>query len=139
MNLLEKLLTVSAFASMMAFAQAAGNPYDSGTLSPPAKRQTDVYSVPSFADLVNIADGTEYLTAPASATDVARVGTSAGWTRVAGVTLTPRAGSHASGQPGSGYLVSAAAIPEPADWMLLLCGLVVVAFIARRKTDLATG
>lgn len=24
-------------------------------------------------------------------------------------------------------------IPEPADWMILLCGLVVAAFIARRK------
>lgn len=41
----------------------------------------------------------------------------------------------ADGQLGGGYLVSVAAVPEPAGWMMLLCGLMVVAFIARRKTD----
>lgn len=45
----------------------------------------------------------------------------------------------ADGQLGGGYLVSVAAVPEPAGWMMLLCGLMVVAFIARRKTDLASG
>lgn len=45
----------------------------------------------------------------------------------------------ADGQLGGGYLVSIAAVPEPAGWMMLLCGLVVVAFIARRKTGLVTG
>ena len=35
---------------------------------------------------------------------------------------------------GAGFLFSTAEIPEPADWMTLLCGLVVVAFIARRKS-----
>ena len=38
-------------------------------------------------------------------------------------------------QMGDGYLFSVAAIPEPADWMALLCGFVVVAFIARRKSN----
>ena len=50
-------------------------------------------------------------------------------------------GAHAAGVPGAsdrqmgdGLLFSVAAIPEPADWMTLLCGLVVVAFMARRRT-----
>ena len=30
-------------------------------------------------------------------------------------------------------------IPEPADWMILLCGLAVAVFIARRKTSQVTG
>ena len=33
----------------------------------------------------------------------------------------------------AGFLFSIAEVPEPADWMTLLCGLVVVAFMARRK------
>jgi hypothetical protein len=38
-------------------------------------------------------------------------------------------GSHT----GARFLFSTADIPEPTDWMTLLCGLVVAAFIARRK------
>lgn len=30
-------------------------------------------------------------------------------------------------------------MPEPADWMVLLCGLVVAAFIAQRKISQVTG
>ena len=37
---------------------------------------------------------------------------------------------------GSGFLFSTAEIPEPGDWMTLLCGVVVVAFMARRKSGL---
>ncbi|HWH49544.1 MAG TPA: hypothetical protein VN664_17235 [Burkholderiales bacterium] len=37
---------------------------------------------------------------------------------------------------GAGFLFSTAEIPEPGDWMTLLCGVVVVAFIARRKSGL---
>ena len=38
-------------------------------------------------------------------------------------------------QAGDGVLFSVATIPQPGDWMTLLCGFVVVAFIARRKTS----
>jgi len=38
-------------------------------------------------------------------------------------------------QQGNGYLVSIAAVPEPSGGAMLLCGLVVLAFIARRKTE----
>jgi hypothetical protein len=39
----------------------------------------------------------------------------------------------ANSQAGGNFLFSTAEIPEPADWMTLLCGLVVVGFMARRK------
>lgn len=45
----------------------------------------------------------------------------------------------ADGALGGGYRLSVSAAPEPAGWMLLLAGLVVVAFIARRKTSLVAG
>ena len=35
----------------------------------------------------------------------------------------------------TGFLFSITDVPEPADWMTLLCGFVVVAFMARRKTS----
>ena len=38
-------------------------------------------------------------------------------------------------QQGGGYLVSVAAEPEPSGGAMLLCGLAVLAFIARRKTQ----
>ena len=36
---------------------------------------------------------------------------------------------------GDGFLFSVAGIPQPGDWMTLLCGFMVAAFIARRKTS----
>jgi hypothetical protein len=33
----------------------------------------------------------------------------------------------------AGFLFSISEVPEPADWMTLLCGFVIVAFMARRK------
>jgi len=38
-------------------------------------------------------------------------------------------------QTGDAFFFSVAAIPQPGEWMTLLCGFVVVAFIARRKTS----
>jgi hypothetical protein len=45
----------------------------------------------------------------------------------------------ADGGAGGGFRFSVAANPEPAEWMLLLAGLMVVGFMARRKTSLVTG
>jgi hypothetical protein len=42
-------------------------------------------------------------------------------------------------QLGGGYKFSIAATPEPAEWMMLLAGLVAVTFMARRKTIPVTG
>lgn len=44
-----------------------------------------------------------------------------------------RVSGTADGLVGGGYLFSIAAVPEPAEWMLLLCGLVTMGFIARRR------
>lgn len=53
---------------------------------------------------------------------------------VPGKVAAPRSGT--VWQSGTGFLFSTAEIPEPTDWMTLLCGLVVVAFMARRKSGL---
>jgi hypothetical protein len=45
----------------------------------------------------------------------------------------------ADGEVGGGFQFSIAAVPEPAEWMMLLAGLVVVGFMARRKTNLVPG
>ena len=45
----------------------------------------------------------------------------------------------ADGQAGGGYAFSVAAVPEPSGWMMLLAGLAVVGFMARRKASLAAG
>jgi hypothetical protein len=47
--------------------------------------------------------------------------------------------SGTAGPVGGGFSFSTAANPEPAEWMMLLAGLVVVGFIARRKTRLMAG
>lgn len=45
----------------------------------------------------------------------------------------------ADGELGGGYQFSVSAAPEPAEWMMLLAGLVVVTFMARRRSSLVTG
>ena len=45
-----------------------------------------------------------------------------------------RSSGTADGRQGGGYLVSVAAVPEPSGGAMLLCGLAVLVFIARRKT-----
>lgn len=39
-----------------------------------------------------------------------------------------------SGALGGGLYFSVSAVPEPAEWMMLLCGLLVMTFMARRKS-----
>lgn len=50
-----------------------------------------------------------------------------------------RVAQGAGGGADEAISLSAAAVPEPDGWMQLLCGLVVVAFMARRRTNLAAG
>jgi len=50
-----------------------------------------------------------------------------------------RVSGKTSGTLGGGLYFFVAAVPEPAEWMMLLCGLVVMTFMARRKTSLVTG
>ena len=44
----------------------------------------------------------------------------------------------ANGGAGGGFQFAIAAMPEPAEWMMLLAGFVVVGFMTRRKTSLVT-
>jgi hypothetical protein len=46
-----------------------------------------------------------------------------------------RSSGTVDGRQGGGYLVSVAAVPEPSGGAMLLCGLAVLVFIARRKTQ----
>lgn len=50
-----------------------------------------------------------------------------------------RVSGKTSGLLGGGLYFSVAAVPEPAEWMMLLCGLLVMTFMARRKTSWVTG
>jgi hypothetical protein len=52
--------------------------------------------------------------------------------RPGGITA-PETGTAAAAPPGPGFTV---AMPEPTEWMQLLCGLMVAGFIARRRTNL---
>jgi hypothetical protein len=46
-----------------------------------------------------------------------------------------RSSAAADGRQGGGVLVSVVGVPEPSGGAMLLCGLAVLAFIARRKTQ----
>jgi len=50
-----------------------------------------------------------------------------------------RVSGTAGGLVGGRFPVLSSALPEPDGWTMLLCGLVVVGFMARRKTDLLAG
>ncbi|MBI3043020.1 MAG: FxDxF family PEP-CTERM protein [Betaproteobacteria bacterium] len=53
--------------------------------------------------------------------------------------FSARISGTADGELGGGFYFSVAAVPEPAEWMLLLSGLVIVGFMARRKTSWPAG
>lgn len=53
--------------------------------------------------------------------------------------FSARVTGKADGQLGGGFRYSVAATPEPAEWMMLLAGLLVMGFIARRKTSVVAG
>lgn len=65
-----------------------------------------------------------------AAVDAGRVGARAASS--AGGVTAPVAARASAAPGGSGF----PAMPEPAKWMQLLCGLVVAGFIARRRTSL---
>ena len=95
----------------------------------------------TLADLSNVSDSTPTRRAGANATAslMGAVSTLNGAIDDLSAVVVPddfsasRSGS-AGWHTGAGFLFSTAEIPEPADWMTLLCGLVVVAFMARRKS-----
>jgi hypothetical protein len=168
MNLLKSLLVgiVTVAMGVMGSAQALTPPDLSlGTLTPTATIRTDfAASGYSFADLFtftldstnNIFTGSTTPFAPPGVTGTSITGLQfvlkdgMGGVLFTGSSLTDaRLGSgsfsmlvtgKADGVSGGGFQLSVASHnPEPAEWMMLLTGLVVVGFMARRKTSLVTG
>lgn len=151
MSLLKNLLVVVAATGAMGSAQAQ-NTFTPGTLSPAIQTQTDIFGTGSFADIFNFT------------IDASRQAVSSSTTPLAALELFP--GFNAPGTPlytglylnadvltpgdffarisgtaralDGGLRFSVVANPEPAEGMMLLAGLVLVAFMARRKASLMT-
>jgi len=157
MKLFKNLLVVIAATGVMGSAQAQtpGNIFNLGTLTPTVTATTDAFASGSFLDTFNFTlDATHHIvTGTTDSTNVGNLnfqlldsGNTLLFTGlnlhqdlapgdyhalISGNVITP---------PGNGqFTFKVAANPEPAEWMLLLCGLVVAGFIARRKIDLVAG
>jgi hypothetical protein len=161
MNLLKKLaLALAASAAWMGSAQATT---DLGILSPSVQQETEFYAAGStFADIYSFTVGAEYQTVYASAvgtsaeqtstsnlmltvysTDGSVIGqassSNGSMIDLSGALLSGAysltVSGIADGSLGGGYQLSVAAVPEPAEWAMLLAGLAVLGFIAKRKTN----
>jgi len=167
MKLLKDLLVVIAATGVMGSAQAQTTPPDLslGTLVPDPTIRTDFgVSGTSFADLFTFSvDSTNRIFtgstdpfAPPGVTGTSITGLqfvlkdSMGGVLFTGTSLTDTELSpgsfsmlvtgKADGLSGGGFRLAVASHnPEPAEWMMLLAGLVVVGFIARRKIGLVAG
>ena len=164
MNLIKNLLIVFVATGTMGSAQAQ-NTFNLGTLSPTVQTQTDIFGAGSFADIFNFTVDASNHTVSSSTIQLAPDGTVSS-TSITGLKLelfsgfNPSLGatplfsgldlnaelltqgdfsariSGTAGSVGGGFSFSIAANPEPAEWMMLLAGLVVVGFMARRKASL---
>jgi PEP-CTERM motif-containing protein len=166
MNLLKNLLVVIAATGAMGSAQAQ-NTFNLGTLSPTIQTQTDIFGAGSFADIFNFTVDASHSMVSSSTVPLAPGGTVSS-TSVTGLQLELFSGFNAPGTTplftglnldaafltpgefstrisgtagplGGGFQFSIAATPEPAEWMLMLAGLVVLGFVARRKIGLVAG
>ena len=129
-----------ALAIGCAPAGAVDPTHQPGTPTPTVHQQTIVASTAGHASqgsLVGVAHAAN-LQLPSGANGTAA---SSNDSRIALVTMPApgnaslRSAATSDGQRGGGYLVSVAAVPEPSGGAMLLCGLAVLAFIARRKTQ----
>jgi len=136
-------------------AQTPGSIFDLGTLTPTATVATDtsLVSTGSFLDRFNFTlDATHHMVT--GTTDSTNLGSlQLGLYDSTGALLYTGLNFHTDLTPGSyftrisgdvitspgQFTFSVAANPEPAEWMLMLCGLVMAGFIARRKIGLVTG
>jgi hypothetical protein len=159
MNLLKRLLLVVIASTGVigsAQAQTPGNIFNLGTLTPIVTTTTDtsLVSTGSFLDTFNFTlDATHHMvTGTTNSTNLGNLQLglydSTGALLYTGLNfktdLAPSASYYAKiwgdviTSPGK-LTFSVAANPEPAEWMLLLCGFVVAGFIARRKMSLVAG
>jgi hypothetical protein len=155
MKLLKNVLVVIAATAAMGSVQAQtpGNTFDLGTLTPSAIVTTDTFASGSFLDRFNFTvDATNHIvTSTTESTNVANLQLalldSTGTLLFTGLnlnaSLTPGNFSalisgNVVSSPGT-FTFSVAANPEPAEWMLLLSGLLLAGFVARRKIGFVAG
>lgn len=166
MNLLKNVLVVIAATGAMASAQAQ-NTFNLGTLSPTVQTYTDIFGAGSFADIFNFTVDASNNVVSTNTIGLASDGT-VSLTSVTGLQLELFSGFNAAGTTplytglnldaafltpgdfstrisgtagplGGGFQFSIAATPEPAEWMLMLAGLVLLGFVARRKIGFVAG
>jgi MYXO-CTERM domain-containing protein len=160
MNLLKNVLVVIAATAAVGSVQAQ-NIFNLEPISPNIQTRSNIYGEGSFADIFNFTVDATHNTLSASTFGLAGDGTRSS-TSVTGLQFELFSGFNAPGTaklftgldlnaeiltPGEfsakisgivgplrgGYEFSVAASPEPAEWMLLLAGLVGLGFVARRK------
>jgi len=161
MKLLKHLLVVVIAATGVigsARAQTQGHTFDLSTITPAGNSFSDSFPSGSFVDTFtftvdannHIITGGVTAASNVSGGTLALFNDSNGHVQVFSGSPAPQtadfapgnysgqlSGSVADPKAGSGsFTFSVAANPEPAEWALLLCGLVVAGFIARRKISL---
>ena len=129
----------SAISTSYSFAEIV-NLSDAGETLRPASAATGLVRAGTFAELSNVAESMPKRLAGANATtsllgELSAMNGAFGdlsAIAVADEFLASRSG--ASRSPADArFLFASANMPEPTDWMTLLCGVVVVAFMARRR------
>jgi hypothetical protein len=165
MNLLKNVLVVIAATGAMGSALA--DTTNLGTLSPTIHTRSKLVGEGSFADIFNFTVDATNNTVFSRTIGLAADGTPSS-TSVTGLQFELFSGFNApgtaklftglnldaeiltagefsarisgtAGRLGGGYEFSIAANPEPAEWMLLLAGLMGLGFVARRKIGLVAG
>jgi hypothetical protein len=133
-NLVIAIVTAATGVIGSAQAQTPGNSFNLGTLSPTVQATTDTFASGSFLDTFNFTvDSTNHIVT--GTTD------SSGVSNLKNAELTPgtffvQMSGNVVTNPGTFTSSRAAHNPERDEWMLMLCGLVVAGFIARRKIGL---
>ena len=155
LKLLKDVLVVIATTGAMGSVQAQvpGNIFNLGTLTPSVISTTDGFASGSFLDTFNFTvDSVNHIVnGNTVSNNVANLQLalldSTGTVLFTGLNLhadlTPgnfsaRISGDVVSTPGQ-FTFSVAANPEPAEWMLLLFGLLFAGFIARRKIGLVAG
>lgn len=154
MKVLRNVLVVIAAAGAMGSVQAQipGEVLDLGTLSPTVTTKTKTYASGSFLDTFNftISAINRYYTGDTESTNISNLKVdlynSEGRLLHSGLKvqtqLDPgdfyaKISGNVVSDPGT-FAFSVSATPEPAEWMLMLLGLLVLGYFARHKIGLGT-